>query len=82
MRRSHSHPLPCSQELCSAVGPLEGIHMVAPGVADVVFKYKDDALEAFKKYNQRNLDGQPMICRLQAASRARMSSGGYGGRWG
>ena len=56
--------------------------MIAPGVADVVFKYKDDALEAFKKYNQRNLDGQPMICRLQAASRARMGSSGYGGRWG
>ena len=64
------------------MGPLEAIHMIAPGVADVIFKYKDDALEAFKKYNQRNLDGQPMICRLQAASRARMASSSYGGRWG
>ena len=56
--------------------------MAAPGVAEVVFKYKDDALEAFKKYNQRNLDGQPMICKLQATSRNRAlhtsGGGGYG----
>lgn len=32
--------------------------MIAPGVAEVTYRYKDDALEAFKKYNQRNLDGQ------------------------
>ena len=57
--------------------------MPALGVAEVVFRYKDDALEAFKKYNQRNLDGQPMLCRIQPASRNRMAAGGYGGgaRW-
>ena len=53
--------------------------MHAPGIAEVVFKYKDDALEAFKKYNQRNLDGQPMHCKLQPASRSRLSGGGGGG---
>ena len=65
------------QELCGAVGSLESVAMPAPGVAEVVFKYKDDALEAFKKYNQRNLDGQPMICKLQATSRGRAMA--YGG---
>jgi hypothetical protein len=68
-------------ELCGAVGSLETVSMAAPGVAEVVFKYKDDALEAFKKYNQRNLDGQPMICKLQATSRGRplhAAGGGYG----
>ena len=48
----------CPQELCSAVGPVETVNMIAPGVAEVTYRYKDDALEAFKKYNQRNLDGQ------------------------
>ena len=77
----HSLFLSLSQELCGAVGSLETVSMVDPGVAEVVFKYKDDALEAFKKYNQRNLDGQPMICKLQATSRGRAmhTSGGGGG---
>ena len=54
--------------------------MVALGVAEVIFKYKDDALEAYKKYNQRNLDGQPMICQLQPTSRARLNASGYANR--
>ena len=54
--------------------------MPAAGMAEVVFKYKDDALEAFKKYNQRNLDGQPMVCRVHPTSRSRLS--GYGHRCG
>ena len=37
--------------------------MIAPGVAEVTYRYKDDALEAFKKYNQRNLDGR-LLCVL------------------
>lgn len=64
------------------MGPLETVQMVAPGVAEVVFKHKDDALEAYKRYNQRNLDGQPMVCRLQPTSRIKLSSGAYSGhRW-
>ncbi len=62
------------QELCSVVGALDSVYMHAPGIAEVVFKYKDDALEAYKKYNQRNLDGQPMHCKLQPASRSRVST--------
>ena len=58
------------------VGSLDGVYMHAPGIAEVVFKYKDDALEAYKKYNQRNLDGQPMHCKLQAAPRSRISGAG------
>ena len=53
--------------------------MPAAGMAEVVFKYKDDALEAFKKYNQRNLDGQPMVCRVHPTSRSQLS--GYGHRY-
>ena len=51
--------------------------MVNPGIAEVVFKFKDDALEAYKKYNQRNLDGQPMMCRLQPTSRSKLTTGGF-----
>ena len=53
--------------------------MPAAGMAEVVFKYKDDALEAFKMYNQHNLDGQPMVCRVHPTSRNRLS--GYGHRY-
>ncbi|KAL5473130.1 hypothetical protein EMCRGX_G027576 [Ephydatia muelleri] len=71
-------------ELCQVVGPLEAVYMTAPGVAEVIFKYKDDALEAYRKYNQRNLDGQPMICRVHPASRGggrvASSGGSYGSR--
>ena len=45
------------------MGPLENVAMIAPGVAEVTYRYKDDALEAFKKYNQRNLDGR-LLCVL------------------
>ena len=51
-----SHPL--IQQLCTAIGPVDTVVMTAPGVAEVTYRYKDDALEAFKKYNQRNLDGK------------------------
>ena len=51
-----SHPF--IQELCTAIGPVDTVVMTAPGVAEVTYRYKDDALEAFKKYNQRNLDGK------------------------
>ncbi len=59
------------------MGPVEAVQMVNPGIAEVVFKFKDDALEAYKKYNQRNLDGQPMMCRLQPASRSKLTTGGF-----
>ncbi|EGW13975.1 Polymerase delta-interacting protein 3 [Cricetulus griseus] len=32
--------------------------------AEVVFVKKDDAVTAYKKYNNRCLDGQPMKCNL------------------
>jgi len=31
--------------------------MTGPGVAEVVFINKEDAMEAYKKYHHRNLDG-------------------------
>jgi RNA recognition motif-containing protein len=65
-------------ELCSAVGPLENVNIIAPGVAEITYRHKDDALEAFKKYHQRNLDGMPMVCHLQSGGggRGRGSMGG------
>ncbi|KAI6079681.1 polymerase delta-interacting protein 3 [Aix galericulata] len=38
--------------------------LVHPGVAEVVFVKKEDAITAYKKYNNRCLDGQPMKCNL------------------
>ena len=53
-----------SQELCSAVGPVENVQMPVLGEAEVTFRYKDDALEAYRKYNQRNLDGmRHLVCK-------------------
>uniref|UniRef100_A0A8C2QE37 POLDIP3 n=1 Tax=Cricetulus griseus TaxID=10029 RepID=A0A8C2QE37_CRIGR len=37
---------------------------VEPQAAEVVFVKKDDAVTAYKKYNNRCLDGQPMKCNL------------------
>lgn len=55
-------------ELCQAIGPLDVVRITGPGIAEVLFINKEDAMEAYKKYHHRNLDGQPMICKLQMAS--------------
>lgn len=38
-------------------GALKRARLVHPGVAEVVFVKKDDAVTAYKKYNNRCLDG-------------------------
>lgn len=38
-------------------GALKRARLVHPGVAEVVFVKKDDAITAYKKYNNRCLDG-------------------------
>lgn len=38
--------------------------MIKPGVAEVVFVKREDAEMAVKKYNSRELDGQPMQCKM------------------
>uniref|UniRef100_A0A2K6TCY2 RRM domain-containing protein n=1 Tax=Saimiri boliviensis boliviensis TaxID=39432 RepID=A0A2K6TCY2_SAIBB len=51
-------------ELFCVRGALKRARLVHPGVAEVVFVKKDDAITAYKKYNNRCLDGQPMKCNL------------------
>ncbi|XP_004771252.1 polymerase delta-interacting protein 3 isoform X2 [Mustela nigripes] len=51
-------------ELFCVCGALKRARLVHPGVAEVVFVKKDDAVAAYKKYNNRCLDGQPMKCNL------------------
>ncbi|XP_018430592.1 PREDICTED: polymerase delta-interacting protein 3 [Nanorana parkeri] len=51
-------------ELFCACGALKRARLLSPGVAEVVFVRKEDAVGAYKKYNNRYLDGQPMKCNL------------------
>ncbi|XP_013868389.1 polymerase delta-interacting protein 3 [Austrofundulus limnaeus] len=51
-------------ELFCVCGALKRARLVKVGVAEVVFVRKDDAVVAYKKYNNRCLDGQPMKCNL------------------
>ena len=59
-----------SQELFCVCGALKRARLVHPGVAEVVFVKKDDAITAYKKYNNRCLDGKSE----KAASSPRCSS--------
>ncbi|NP_001005439.1 polymerase delta-interacting protein 3 [Xenopus tropicalis] len=51
-------------ELFCVCGALKRARLLSPGAAEVVFVRKDDAVGAYKKYNNRYLDGQPMKCNL------------------
>lgn len=51
-------PALSSQELFCVCGALKRARLVHPGVAEVVFVKKDDAITAYKKYNNRCLDGE------------------------
>ncbi|NP_001085615.1 polymerase (DNA-directed), delta interacting protein 3 S homeolog [Xenopus laevis] len=51
-------------ELFCVCGALKRARLLSPGEAEVVFVRKDDAVGAYKKYNNRYLDGQPMKCNL------------------
>ncbi|OXB60391.1 hypothetical protein ASZ78_001217 [Callipepla squamata] len=51
-------------ELFCVCGALKRARLVHPGVAEVVFVKKEDAITAYKRYNNRCLDGQPMKCNL------------------
>lgn len=52
------HPSYSLQELFCVCGALKRARLVHPGVAEVVFVKKDDAITAYKKYNNRCLDGK------------------------
>ncbi|XP_077308580.1 polymerase delta-interacting protein 3 isoform X5 [Lithobates pipiens] len=53
-----------TEELFCVCGALKRARLLSPGVAEVVFVRKEDAVGAYKKYNNRYLDGQPMKCNL------------------
>ncbi|XP_036392057.1 polymerase delta-interacting protein 3-like isoform X2 [Megalops cyprinoides] len=51
-------------ELFCVCGALKRVRLLREGVAEVVFVRKEDAVTAYRKYNNRCLDGQPMKCSL------------------
>lgn len=52
------------KELFGAIGDLIEAQIVSLGTAEVVFNSVDDAFASYSKYHGRNLDGQPMICKI------------------
>ena len=40
------------------VGAVRRARMVGPGTAEVVFVQREDAIHAYQKYNNRDLDGK------------------------
>lgn len=54
------------QELFCVCGALKRARLVKVGVAEVVFVRKEDAVSAYRKYNNRCLDGR---CRWQGRAR-------------
>ena len=64
---SNLHPVVVEDdilELFSVVGPVRRARMVGIGKAEVVFVQKEHAMIAYHKYNNRDLDGQPMLMKL------------------
>lgn len=51
-------PTVCLQELFCVCGALKRARLVKVGVAEVVFVRKEDAVSAYRKYNNRCLDGE------------------------
>eukprot|EP00795_Rhopilema_esculentum_P009547 gene9547-17294_t len=66
MEEETSHHMASSLriELFSAVGPLKNARLTRPGVAEIIYRTPEHAAAAYKKYHGRNLDGQPMICKI------------------
>lgn len=54
------------QELFGDVGPLVRASLQRPGIAEVVYVRRDDALRAVDVYHNRQLDGLPMHCSMGA----------------
>ncbi|XP_061605280.1 polymerase delta-interacting protein 3 isoform X2 [Phyllopteryx taeniolatus] len=67
LQHSSTQPSPAPpppQELFCVCGALKRARLVKVGVAEVVFVRKEDAVSAYRKYNNRCLDGQPMKCNI------------------
>jgi len=52
------------EELFETIGKTLKVKMLRKGVAEVVFKSREDALKSVKVFNNRELDGQPMTVRI------------------
>lgn len=50
-------------ELCQAIGRIDSVYL-HNSIAEVTFLNKSSALEAYKTYHNRHLDGKAMICKL------------------
>lgn len=64
---SNLHPLVTLtdiEELFGALGPLKSGRLLRQGMAEVVYVKREDAMKAYTRYHNRNLDGQPMMCKL------------------
>lgn len=59
-------------ELFGAVGAVKSARLVKQGTAEVVYVKKDDAINGTKTYNDRELDGLPMIVKMVTPISARI----------
>ncbi|XP_071948821.1 uncharacterized protein [Antedon mediterranea] len=66
------------KELFGAIGPLRKARFVKQGVAEVVYIDRENALEAINIYNNRELDGIPMQCKLDSSTVPESSSSAAG----
>ncbi|MGH0187060.1 UNVERIFIED_CONTAM: hypothetical protein FKN15_023587 [Acipenser sinensis] len=58
------HTASSGTELFCVCGALKRAKLVRAGFGEVVFVKQEDAVSAYRKYNNRCLDGQPMKCNL------------------
>ncbi|XP_033109927.1 polymerase delta-interacting protein 3-like [Anneissia japonica] len=62
------------KELFGAIGALRKARFVKQGIAEVVYVNRENALEAINVYNNRELDGIPMQCKLDSSTVPESSS--------
>ncbi|CAH1273015.1 POLDIP3 [Branchiostoma lanceolatum] len=68
---SNLHPVVSENdviELFSDLGPLKRARLIKQGTAEVVYVRREDAINAYKKYHNRDLDSQPMKLTLHLPS--------------
>lgn len=59
-------------ELFGAVGAVKRVKLVKPGLAEVAYVKRDDAVTATKTYHNRELDGMPMIVKMTTQASAKV----------
>ena len=53
-------------ELCEAIGRVVSV-ILHQSVAEIIFSTKHAAMEAYKTYHNRHLDGRAMVCRISSS---------------